>query len=383
MEAKLKELVNANKPENRKRWALRWKEERGRVIGTIGSHIPEEVIFAAGILPWGVSGTWEATTPQASAYRPEMTCVFCTHVLESVMNGELDFLNGVVTTQHDDDFKHLWYMIHCLHSFSFDRIMYLPHTNNKITQGMWKNSILEFKKDLEYLANLVITDDALYAAIETYNTTRSLVAKIYELRKREIPSLTGAEILGITTAAKVMPKDEFNRKLEELLPYLENRKAPLKQTHPRLLVSGDYLDHPGYIELIENAGSVVAMDDLDTGSRYFWNNVDTSIKDPWEAVAKRYLSIPDPRMANWEEQVDQLIDWVEEYNIDGIVELRQLYAFPREFKFTYSVQRIKEAGIPHLYLRTEYHLAGEGMLRTRVEAFLEMLGGKRKAPVEH
>jgi len=354
-------------------------EERGKIIGIIGSNIPEEVIYAAGLLPFGVSGTWEASTPMASAHRPHMTSVFCTRVLEAILNGELDFLDGVVTTHHDDDFGRLWDVIHYLQKPRFNHIMYLPWTNTRTSSEMWTRSIMELKEAIEKLATLVITDEALARAIEVYNTMRSLLRKVYELRKRENPSLTGAEVLGITTAAKVMPKDQFNSKLEELLPYLENRKAPLKQTRPRLLVSSDYLDHPGYIELIENAGSVVAMDDLDTGSRYFWNDVDTSIKDPWVALARRYLEVPSPRMDNWEEQVTQLINWVKEFDIDGVIELRQLYSFPREFRFTLSVERLKEAGIPHLFLRIEYHLAGVGMLTTRVEAFLEML--RWKVPV--
>jgi len=376
LENKLRTLVEANKPENRSRWALRWKEEKGNVIGVIGANIPEELIFAAGMLPYGVSGTWEATTPLASVHRPDMTCVFCTHVLESIMNGELDFLNGIIAAQYDDDFKRLWDVIHYLHKPPFNYIMHLPHTNTRTILKMWTCYVLDLKKAIEELGNLVITDEALCQAIEVYNTTRSLLRKLYELRKREIPPLTGAEALGISTASRIMPKYEFNRRLKELLPYLEDRKASLKQTHPRLLVSSDHLDHPGYIELIENAGRVVAMDDLDTGSRYFWNSIDNLSTNPWEALAKRYLEVSSPRMANWEEQVTQLIDWVREFDIDGIIELRQLYSFPREFRFTYSAQQIKEAGIPHLFLRIEYHLSGVGMLTTRVEAFLEMLRGK-------
>jgi benzoyl-CoA reductase/2-hydroxyglutaryl-CoA dehydratase subunit BcrC/BadD/HgdB len=375
LEAELKILVEANRPENRNRWALRWKE-RGKVIGVVGPNIPEEVIFAAGMLPWGAIGTWEATTPLASAYRPSMTSVFCTHLLESILNGELDFLNGVVTCQYDDDFKHLWAVQDHLQKPRFNYIMYLPHVNNRLTLQAWKDSIMGLKKAIEELGNLVITDAAISRAIDVYNTTRRLLRKVYDLRKRETPALTGAEVLGITTAARIMPKDEFNRKLEVLLPYLEDRKVPLKQTRPRLLVSSDYLYHLGYIELIENAGAVVAMDDMNTGSRYFWNSVDTSF-NLWGALADRYLNVSSPRMSDWRAQIDQEIGWVKEFNIDGIIELRQLYNFPREFYFTYHRQRLAEAGIPHLNLRIEYHLAGVGMLKTRVEAFLEMLRGKR------
>lgn len=376
METKLKELVNANRPENRKRWAMRWKEERSAVVGIIGPNVPEEIIFTAGLLPWLVSGTWDANTPMARAHRPWMTNVFCTHVLESFLNGELDFINAVVTTQQDDDFKRLWDVMRYLNKPSFNHIMYLPHVNNAITLQAWTESVMELKTQMEGLAGRVITDEALTRTIDTYNNMRQLLHKIYELRKRDVPPLTGAEILGITTAAKVMPKDVYNSKLEELMPFIEKRKAPLKQKSPRILVTGDYLDHPGYLELIESAGCVVAMDDLDTGSRYFWNPVETRGRNLYKALAKRYLNVLSPRFENWEEQTDQLIDWVKEFKIDGIIELRQLYSFPREFRFSYTAQRIKEAGIPHLFLRVEYHYAGEGMLRTRIEAFLEMLNAK-------
>lgn len=378
MENELRTLVEADKPENRKKWALRWKEgsRTGKVIGIISPLVPEEVLFAAGILPWRVSGTWNADTPLANVHRPAMTCRFCTHVLESILRGELDFLNGVATVKFDDDFKGLWDVIDHQRKFAFNHIMHIPFANTKTNRQMFTTYIVEFKKAAEELVNSTITDKDLSEAIEVYNTTRYLLRKLYELRKREVPSITGAEVLGITTAAGIMPKDEFNSKLEALLPYLENRKAPLKQNHPRLLVVSDFLDHPGYIELMENAGSVVAMDSLDTGSRYFWNSVDTSLGSPWEALAKRYLDVSSPRNSNWKEQVNELTDWVGEFNIDGVVILRQLYSFPSEFMFTYIVQRLEEAGIPYLSLRREYHLEGVGMLTTRVEAFLEMLSGE-------
>ena len=165
METKLKTLVEANSPDNRSRWAHQWKE-KGNVIGIIGPNIPEEIILAAGMLPWGVSGTWDAATPLARVHRPEMTSVYCTHVLEAVMKGDLDFLNGIVTTQWDDDFKHLWYVIQYIHRYPFNYIMYLPHTNNKMTFQGWKKSVLDLKKAIEELDNKVIQDEAILSAIE-------------------------------------------------------------------------------------------------------------------------------------------------------------------------------------------------------------------------
>ena len=64
MEDRLKALVEANRPENRNKWALRWKESSrtGKVLGVIGPYIPEEILSAAGVLPFGVSGTWDGAS---------------------------------------------------------------------------------------------------------------------------------------------------------------------------------------------------------------------------------------------------------------------------------------------------------------------------------
>ncbi len=377
MESRLKTLIEANQPENRNKWALKWKEDGKKVMGLLCTYVPEEVLAAVDILPWRISGTWREAAPLAAVYRPEMTCRYCSHVLESVLANELDFIDGVVTTQLDDDFKRLWDVLHFIKKPPFTYIMYLPHSVSKTTLRMWNKSVADFKKDLEAWAGVKVTEKALGDQIQIFNKMRSLLRKVYELRKREIPALTGAEALGITSAARIMPRDEFNKELETLLPYLEKRQGTLKRTRPRLLLSGEFLDNSGYIELVESCGSAVVMDECDTGAKYFWDAVDSSFSNPLEALAKRYMDRPGTsRMAlAWDQQIEQLMGWVKEFNVQGVVELRQLYSLPLDYRFFVMKRKLAEAGIPYISLSREYHLAQVGMLRTRVEAFIEMIHG--------
>lgn len=377
MENRLKALIDGNKPENRTKWVTEWKKQGKKVIGLFCTYVPEEIISASGILPWRVTGTWREAAPLAASYRPEMSCRYCSHVLESILNGELDFLDGVVTTQVDDDIKRLWDVMNFIHKPPFTYIMYLPHVSSKTTFQAWLKSVFSLKKTIENLSGVEITEKEIKRQIEVYNKMRSLLKKIYELRKRESPPLTGAEALGITTTARIMPRDEFVRELEALLPYLENRKLTLKHTRPRLLMSGEFLDNPAYVGLVEEAGSLVVMDDFETGSKYFCGMVDGSSKDSLEALARRYMDRPGTsRMINWGEQAEQLIKWIKEFCIDGVVELRQLYSLPLDYRFFVLKERFKAAAVPYLSLSREYHLANVGMLRTRVEAFIEMIKGK-------
>jgi len=379
MEDRFKALKESNRPENRTKWALEWKNQGKQVMGLLCSYVPEELVSAAGMLPWRITGTWKEAAPLAGVYRPEMTCRYCSHALESVLNGELNFLDAVAGTQLDDDFKRLMDVLIAIKKPAFTYMMYLPHASNRITMAMWVKSLLDLQQMLEKLTGVKITEKELRRQVGIYNRMRTLLSKVYELRKRDNPPITGAEALGLTTAARIMPREIFNDELEELLPYLEHREIPLKRSSPRLLMCGEYLDHPGYVDLVEKAGAVVVMDDFDTGSRYFWDLVEDSSDNIIEAIARRYLNKPgSSRMVNWNEQAAQIVKWVKEFDCDGIVELRQLFSLPLDYRFFALIKKFTAAGIPYISVDREYHLANEGMLRTRVEAFIEMILAKAK-----
>lgn len=374
MEDKLKQLITAGDGDKRTEWALDQQRHGKKVIGVLCSYVPEEVIYAAGMLSWQVNGTLRTGTPLADAYFPVQVCAYITHIMESLLQGELDFLDGVVSTDWDDDRRHMLDLWIHLKKGPFVDLIRFPAKTSKASYEWVTGEIRRLADALSQQAGIAITDDALWNAIEVYNTTRSLFARVYELRKREVPPLSGEEVHGIAAAATVMPREVFNQELESLLPYLEERKTSVKNVRPRVLVSSDVLHDSGYLRIIEETGALVAMDDLDRGSRYFWQKVDTSIEDPALALAKRYLDRPAcPRMTSWEGQAQQVIEWVKEYQIQGVVELCLMYSRPREMRIPFFKKALKEANIPLLNLRIDYPLNFVGQFQTRVGAFMEML----------
>ena len=75
----------------------------------------------------------------------------------------------------------------------------------------------------------------------------------------------------------------------------------------------------------------------------------------------------------WDRQVDQVIKWVEEFRVDGVITLPELYLHPRRHQLPYFERRLNAAGIPNASFAREYHPSGMGPLKTRVQAFIEML----------
>ncbi len=372
-EGKLKRLVEAHQPGNRNKWALEWKEQGKKVIGTLDSLIPEEIFYAAGMLPYRIIGSQKSDTTNAQLWRPVDVCRYCNHVLESLLTGELDFLDGLIFTDWDDDERRLFDVSHHLGKPAFNYIVHVPHQNTELAYNYYAKSLRRFISEIEAGLGTKVTEEGLWEAIEVYDKMRRLLTTLYEWRKRDVPPVSGAEALGIVLAAFFMPKDQYVSELESLMGYIDDRKTTLKQSHSRLLVASDRLDNVGYMELIEEEGGLVAMDDLDTGSRYLWQTVGNN-GDPLYALAKRYISKPAcPRMFFFDQQVEQVAQWVRDYKIDGVLHLPHMGSFDRLCCNPYFLERLTELGIPAMTFLREYHLANVGQLRTRIGAFLETL----------
>jgi benzoyl-CoA reductase/2-hydroxyglutaryl-CoA dehydratase subunit BcrC/BadD/HgdB len=373
MEKKLEELLDTGNLNNRNQWAHEWQKQGKKVIGVLDTLVPEEVIYAAGMLPLRIQGTWQEDVSLSTMYRLPQTCSFLNHVMQSLVEGEYKFLDGMICSNRDEDFLHFrdYWMLLSGTPFSF--ILDVPAIESEGARKRFATKIRDMMSALAELGNVKIDDASLRKAIAVYDKSRTLVRQVYEMRRKEVPPLTGGEFLSLTIAATVMPRDEFNKQLEYLLPYLEKREAPVSRTRPRILVSSDLLDNPAYIDMVEEAGCIVAMDDMDTGSRYFREEIGSSDDDPAYALAKHYLQNGSARMIDWQKQAEHLVRQVKEFNIDGVLDLPDMFDYPGEFRRTFMESKLKEAGIPEKSFEREYHLSNTGQLKTRIEAFLEML----------
>lgn len=375
LESRLSSLVKGNSPEDRKKHALEAKRKGKKVIGLLCSYVPVEVIYAAGMLPWRITGTWDADISQATVYHHMDSCRYCTHTLEALLRGDLDFLDGIVCSDWDDDRRRLFDMWCYVKKPALTVFYTNPKSRTEICERYFAKEIADMVSALEDLGGQKITQESLSQAIKTYNQTRRLVLQLYELRKRPLPPVTGAEVLGITTAGMVMDIEDFNTELQALLPYLERRQINHKPGEPRILITSDMLDNPGFLEIIESEGCQIVMDDLDTGSRYFHELVDEAEKDTIRALARRYSWRPaDSSAFNWEEQIQQVVEWVKAYRVDGVIDLYEEFSSARIWRAPLMIRELARHNIPLARIGRGYDLGNVGQLRIRVGAFLETFG---------
>ena len=376
LETRLSSLVKGNSPENRRKYALEAKRKGKKVIGLLCTYVPVEVIHAAGMFPWRVTGTWDSDLSKSIVYRPADCCQYCSHSLEAMLRGDLDFLDGIIGSDWDDDRRGLFYAWLAIRKPGFSLFYNQPKSKNIICERHFASQIAGMASALTEFGGQKVTPERLAQAIKAYNRTRRLVLELYELRKRPVPPVSGAEVLGITTASMVMDVDAFNTELEALLPYLEHRKVKNKSSEPRILITSDNLDDPRFLEIIENEGCQIVMDDLDTGSRYFHKFVDEYAEDAIAALARRYTWRPaDPASFDWEEQIQQTVEWVRDFRADGVIELYEEFSPPRQWRSPFLVRKLARENIPLVRIGRGYDVGNVGQLSTRVGAFLESFVG--------
>lgn len=357
----------------RHEYAKAWKQRTGgKVVGYLCTYVPEEIIYASGILPVRILGSHE---PQGltEPYISSMYCPFCRDCLAQGLEGRFDYLDGIVfarSCMHISQTFESW-RLHV--PISYNHYLIMPaKVQSPSAKQFLVSELAYFKESLERWTGNSISQEALDRAIEVYNTNRCLMKQIYELRKGDKPLLTGAEALGMVVSSQCMDKEEHNRLLKEFLNELPYRKID-RNTEVRLMLIGSENDDIQFTEMVESLGATVVIDDHCTGSRYFWNEV-THEEDHLSAIATRYLERPPCPAKDFDERrrLPHILQLAKDYNVEGAIIIQQKFCDPHGFDNPVIASFLEEIGIRTLSLEFDVTVP-VGQFRTRVQAFLEII----------
>ena len=360
--------------DNRNQFLANWKKQGKKVFGYFCTYSPEELIYAADILPVRVLADG-GSTGLADAYLPNFICSFARECLDSGLRGEYKDFDGFVSAYTCDTIRNLlWDWKRLVPSRYIDFISFPSITTNKALDFLLQE-LNRSKSKLEKFCGRKITDQALLKAIRAYNENRALLSKMYDLRKSDPPLISGTEALDMVRSSMVISKEEHSKSLMKFASHAKERDN-LPEGRARLLVSGPMVQDISLIETIENVGGLIVADDLCLGSRYFWDLVPMN-GDPLKAIAERYLGRARcPCRHPPEERLDFILGMIKDFKVDGVVFLLQKFCDTHFMEHPFMEQKLKENGIPSLLIEIEQSTP-IGALKTRVEAFIEMMEGMK------
>ena len=356
---------------NRHSYAEEWKKRTGgKVLGYFEAYMPEELVYAAGVLPVRILAEHEPDClTEKWMYG---ACYPARDSLNLILNGTYDYLDGLINVEGCQWMYHAYESAMRNKKEWFEHYFFLPdYTDAPTSKEVVKSELLVLKKKVEEWTGNEIIDSKLDEAIEIYNETRRLLRRIYELRKAGHSVILGSEAMQIVLASQVMDKKEFNQILREFIPVLEDRK-PHKDMI-RLMLVGSETSDTNLEKLIEKLGANVVIDEFDTGSSYFWNEVYPQ-KDRLMAIAIRYLMRPHNPIKdnNYRRRIQHIFELTEDFAVDGVIVQKQVYCHLHGTD-NYAVWKmLRDRHIPYTYMERD-NTVQENEMKLRIEAFLNEL----------
>ena len=354
-----------------------------KVIAYFCAFVPLEIIAAAGFIPLRIRGDVNEPITKGDVEFETIACPYVRSSFDVAVKGRYGFCDGLILPHSCDSVARSYSMWRYVLGFPYSHFVNLPHTANPSSMEFFRAEIAMFKKSLERFAKKEISDQDLAHYVALYNENRNKVKALYELRKQDPPPVSGSEMIKILVAGLSLPVQEANALFDDVLKEIKARDATGKKL-PRIMVVGSTVDNHDFMSLVEESGANIVVDSLCIGTREFWPQTEIT-SDPLEGIADRYLKkINCPRTYFERKKGDTYQDDLEarfgdigmfarDYSVDGVILYMYKYCDPFGFEIPARKAYIDSLNIPVLYLEDEYSAGSTGRLRTRIQAFLEMI----------
>lgn len=357
----------------------RWQQEHpgGRVLGHFQVYFPEEIAHAAGMLPvriMGAGGRIEAR--QADSHIGSFVCSICRTSLELGLSGRASFLHGLYTTPICDVARNLAGIWGRNFPDQTARILYLPqNANSRHAVAYLREEYARLARDVERTTGRAVTEGDLRRSIAVYNENRRLLRDLYRV-KRETPwLLPTTEAYVLAAAGSLMPREEHNGLLAEVLELVPARPGR-RQDRVRVVFEGGFCEQPplDMLQLIEEACYVVD-DDLLVGLRWIIEDVPNS-GDALFDLAQAYVHCSGYSPVQHDARKPKeamLLRRFEDSGAEAVILAAAKMCEPGMDEQVAYQRALDEHRIPYLLLEFEEKMTGFERMRMEVETFVESI----------
>jgi len=353
-----------------------------KVVGTFCLYVPEEVVTAAGAVEVGLCAGAEWAPEEAEKYVPRNTCPLIKGFMGFKLARVCPYIESadLVVGENTCDGKKKAYE-------QFGRlkdtyVMDVPHVRNDDTRTQWRNEVKRLAARLEGLTGQKITADSLRAAIKLANDKRRALQRLDATRAADPVPISGLDCLLTLQAAFMDDSARLTGAINDMATECEKRVEDGVGVTPRgakrILYTGTPMAVPNWrlFNIIEKAGGVVVGEECCTGSRYYKDLVPEdgeTVDQMLDDIADRYLNIQCAIFTPNEGRKRDVIDMARRFRADGIIDCSLQFCTIYDMESTGMALAAREVGIPYMHLTTGYSNEDDGQLKTRVEAFLEMI----------
>ncbi|WP_437130876.1 double-cubane-cluster-containing anaerobic reductase [Peptostreptococcus russellii] len=362
--------------------AMDYKKKGGKIAGCLCTYTPQEILDAGGIGNVGLCGTSNETIPDAEKVLPKNLCplIKSTYGFAMTEKCPYTYFSDIIIGETTCDGKKKMYEL--LGEIKDVHIMHLPQGKDRpYIYDNWYNECVYLKEVLENKFEIEITEENLREAAKKRNELRRLYVEMYQLQKNVPPVMKGTDIMiAMQKGTFALDVDTQIENIKELIKkskenYFEKGERPVSKKEKRILItgcpSGGLIEKVG-IAIEENGGVIVCKDDCG-GERTNTQMINENSEDIMRAISDRYMEINCSVFTPNDARMENTVNMVEEYKVDGVIELVLQACHTFNVEATKMERAVEDIGVPYMKLETDYSTTDSGQMQTRIAAFIEML----------
>lgn len=355
-----------------------YKAQGKKAIGILPYYAPEELVYAADMVPFGIWGSNNKAISMAKEYCATFYCTIAQLALEMLLDGTMDQLDGIITPTICDTLRPMSQNFRVAMSDKM-QVIFLAHPQNRFDQAGLAFTVSQYdavKKQLEKISGKPIMEEALKHAIQVYNASRAARRQFVKLASEHCDVITPNKRSAVLKASWFMLKDEYTEKLEKL--NMQLKTLPICEWKGiKVVTSGIICDNPKLLDIFKENNIAIAADDVAHESRSFRVDV-PECEDPMMALALQFAGIDydvllyDPASSQ-NRRGEFVVNLVKESGAQGLVLFMQQFCDPEEMEYPSLKKALDAAKIPHIKLGVDQQMRDFGQASTAIQAFADVL----------
>ncbi|BBB91928.1 MAG TPA: double-cubane-cluster-containing anaerobic reductase [Methylomusa anaerophila] len=357
------------------------KETGKKVVGFYCVYAPQELVLAADALGFSLCATKEEPIADGEKTLPRNFCPLIKSSYGFAVTDKCPYFlhSDIIIGETTCDGKKK--MFELMSQFKRVHVMKMPQSySDDSDKQYWLAEVKKLKGILEDELQTEITEDNMAQAIKVLNNERRLMQQLSEFMKLDPVPLSGQDFLKLLWGRNfVVDRGEFAAQIHDIINDVKDSVAKGESAFPqgakRIIVTGvpTGMGAEKVIKIIEDCGAAVVYIENCSGMKQFVTLVDEN-QPPLAAIAEKYLSTPCSCMSPNPIRMDNMVKLVEEYRADGVVDIVWQGCHTYNVESRVLKEHLKKNGnIPYLHVETDYSQGDVEQIKTRVQAFLEMV----------
>ena len=351
----------------------KWRDAGGKVVGHFQVYFPEEIVHAAGMLPFKVRGA-PVEARQGESHFGSYLCSILKTSLELALSGRVT-LDMFVSHPICDSARNLAAVFG--RNFEYPcEILYLPQNANSAHASTYlRGEYARLTREVEAVGGHSITVEQLRVSLAVFNENRRLLRELYEI-KRETPWLLSVDkAYCLVAVGGMIPREEHNQLLAWAIPKIRKGSAT-PQDRMRLVFAGGFCEQPP-LDLLHTIAqfSYVVDDDLLIGLRWITEDIPVG-DDPLGDMAEAYLesSSYSPVQHDLRKPKEQmLLEQIKAADAGAAIITAAKMCEPGLDEIVAYTKALDDEGIPYFVSEFEERMTNFDSLQIQLETFIENL----------